>query len=869
MRTLLLVVCCALAAVCSHAQRLPSAAVPQAYTLHLTPDLQAGTFTGEETIRLTLAKPSRTVTLNSLDLAISDVHAAVSNVRVARAADATLTGTVTYDTANEQATLAFPIPLAAGPNTLTLRFAGKLSSKLRGFYLSHSGPHTYAVTQFEATDARRAFPCFDEPALKATFDISVTAPRGDEVIGNMDVATDHADGPALHVVSFRTTPRMSTYLVAVIVGEFACEKTSSEGTPIRVCAVPEKGKLTHWAAAEAKSLLAFYDGYFGIRYPLPKLDMIALPDFEAGAMENFGAITYRETALLVDDRSTRDAKKGVTETVAHEMAHQWFGDLVTMQWWNNLWLNEGFATWMASKASAHLHPGWGFEEDAAESLDGVMTEDAHGTTRAIRAEANTPTEIEQMFDGVTYQKAGAVIGMVENWVGETPFQQGVQAYLKAHLYANAKAEDFWDAQTAVTHRPVDRVMRSFIDQPGVPLVQVDGFADGPLVVRQTRFAVSPEAAGELRTPWQVPVCVAGGERSEVCALLGAAAEPLPRGSSPAFVDAHDKGYYRTLYSQEQTVALTAAAEHELTPAERVGLIGNEWAMVDADREPVGRYLDMALALRAEGNAVVLDLLLGKLAQVDTVIATPAQAAQLRQLELSTWGPLYRALPAPAETDSEALQSRRALLFTLLGRADDPAVLREAQRVTEALFAGKDPHDGGTADEAVALTARHGSAQLYGSLQAVSQNVKDPGLAEEALRLLPQFRDPALVQRTLEFATSGQVRNQDSWVLIAELLSEPESREQAWVWVQAHWPAVASQLTGSSGAHLVEAVGTFCSARLRSEAQSFFAQHPVKASDRVLAQALDHSAGCIRTRERQQPQLAVWLAEHQPAAQAGK
>ena len=842
------------------AQRLPPTAVPQSYSLHFTPDLLAATFTGEETIHLTLATPSSTVTLNSVDLLISDVQAGNASI-------ATVPGHASYDTAQEQATLTFAVPLPAGPNTVTLRFAGKLSSQLRGFYLSRSGTHTYAVTQFEATDARRAFPSFDEPALKATFDISVTAPRADEVIGNMDTVADTPTGSTSHTVTFRMTPRMSTYLVAMVVGEFACERTVSDGTPIRVCAVPEKARLTHWAAGDAKSLLAYYNSYFGVRYPLPKLDMIALPDFEAGAMENFGAITFRETALLVDDRSTRDAKKGITETVAHEMAHQWFGDMVTMQWWNNLWLNEGFATWMASKASAHLHPGWGFPEDAAESLDGVMTADAHGTTRAVRAEANTPAEIDQMFDAVTYEKAGAVIGMVENWVGEAPFQKGVQAYLKAHLYANATAEDFWNAETAATHQPVDAVMRSFVDQPGVPLVTVEESSAGKYRVGQSRFALSAghEDAGSHEA-WVLPVCTTGRAGLQACTLLGGKPTDLTAIASPVFADARDKGYFRTLYTPTESEALVREAEVKLTPAERIGFVGNQWALVEAGREPVGSYLDLALALRADPDAVVLDLMLGKLALVDTTIATPAQSAQLHALELANWGPLYYALPAPTEADSEALQSRRALLFTLLGRAGDPGVLREAQRVTKALFAGKDPHDGGTADEAVALAAQGGTPQFYESLQAVALRVEDPGLAEEALHLLPQFRDPALVQRTLEFATSGRVRNQDSWVLLAQLLAQPESREQAWTWVRTHWSAVEAQLTGSSGAHFVEAVGTFCSAGIREQAVSFFAGHPVAASDRSLAQALDRSAACIRTQARQQPELTRWLAEHPSSTQ---
>ena len=264
---------------------------------------------------------------------------------------------------------------------------------------------------------------------------------------------------------------MSTYLVAFLVGDFECSKGKSDGVPIRACATPGKVKLTKFALESAKVFLHYYDTYFGIKYPMPKLDMVALPDFEAGAMENFGCITYRETDFLLNEKaSTIPSRKNVAAVVAHEMAHQWFGDMVTMQWWDNIWLNEGFATWMESKAVAVWHPDWNISQDEAQDLDETLNYDSGKTTRPIRARADTPAEINEEFDGIAYGKAGAVLSMVENYVGEEPFRQGVHNYLSAHLYANATAEDFWTAQTTTSHQPVDNIMQSFIDLPGVPLL---------------------------------------------------------------------------------------------------------------------------------------------------------------------------------------------------------------------------------------------------------------------------------------------------------------------------------------------------------------------------------------------------------------
>ena len=383
-----------------------------------------------------LAAPATTITLNSLELKLSDVTA---NGQA---------GAVSYDTDKEQATLVFAQALPAGKVSLKVAFTGVLNDKLRGFYLSKTKARTYAVTQFESTDARRAFPCFDEPALKATFDVSLVIDARDMAIGNTNIVSDTPNGAGKHVVVFASTPKMSTYLVAFLVGDFACSKGNADGVPIRVCSTPDKVKLTKFALDAAEHYLHYYDTYFGIKYPMPKLDLIGIPDFEAGAMENFGAITYRETELLVEEDGSVGSKKRVAVTVAHEMAHQWFGDMVTMQWWDNLWLNEGFATWMENKAAQQWHPEWKFDLDAADDLNQTLNYDAVPATRTIRAKANTPAEISEMFDGIAYGKAGAVIGMVENWVGPEVFRQGVHTYLAAHLYANATAEDFWNAQTA-------------------------------------------------------------------------------------------------------------------------------------------------------------------------------------------------------------------------------------------------------------------------------------------------------------------------------------------------------------------------------------------------------------------------------------
>jgi aminopeptidase N/puromycin-sensitive aminopeptidase len=848
------------------AQRLPSNVHPEHYTLHLTPDLKTATFTGDETIDITLDAPSKTITLNALELTISSVRCGNQSAQV------------DFDEDKQQATFTFPAALPAGKSTLAIRYAGILNDKLRGFYLSKtkdSDPgskikvkgRNYAVTQFESTDARRAFPSFDEPALKATFDISLTVDKGDIVISNTNQIKDDKQGDT-HTVSFATTPKMSTYLVAFLVGDFECSKGKSDGTPIRVCATPDKARLTKFALEEAKKTLHFYNDYFGIRYPMPKLDMVAIPDFEAGAMENFGCITYRETGLLVDDKNgSIDARKNVLVDVTHEMAHQWFGDMVTMEWWDNLWLNEGFATWMEAKAAQRLHPEWGFSEDTAGTLDGVMTQDSRATTRAIRATADTPAQINEMFDSITYEKAGAVIDMVENFAGEEVFRQGVHNYLQAHLYANATAEDFWNAQTATSHKPIDKLMSSFIDQPGVPVIETSALASGSTTATQSRFFTSPHSeTGDDKTSstWTLPVCFKT-TAAPSCTLVTSARQPLSvpaNAASPLYINAASKGYFRTAYTSEQTAAITAVVESKLIPEERIGFVGDRWALMQSGRGSVGDYLDLVLALKNEPNANVLDIALGKVRLIDERIATPEDSRRLHALLRKEFSPVYASLAPHDSSDTPDRMNRRALLFNVLGLADDPAVLQQAEKVTVDLFSGKDTSDPALNDAAVALMAKNGTPAFYEAMQRISRNSPSPTLQEETLGLLADFQDSELVKRTLEYAVSGEVRNQDSWLLIGSLLRHPETRAQAWRFVENNWDKVHAQLTASSGQRIVASTGAFCSATERDQVQSFFATHKVENAERALKEAYDASSDCIQLRESQEPKLKQWLDAHQ-------
>ena len=852
--------------VAAHAQRLPKSVVPEHYTLALTPDLKAATFAGDETIDVTLSAASKTITLNSAEIAFKSVTATPAQ-------GAAETATVSLDPDKEQATFTFPAELPAGKVKLAIAYTGILNNELRGFYLSKTDKRNYAVTQFESTDARRAFPSFDEPAFKATFDISLTVDAGDTVISNTNVLTDKAAGAGLHTMTFATTPKMSTYLVAFLVGDFKCVSGESDGTPIRACATPGQEQKGKFAVEAAEYILHYYNNYFGIKYPMPKLDMIAIPDFEAGAMENFGAITYRETDFLIDEKTASlNQKKNVAVVVAHEMAHQWFGDMVTMQWWDNIWLNEGFATWMETKSVASWHPEWHYSQDEATVLDGTLNLDSQPTTHAIRATADTPSEINEMFDGISYGKGGAVLAMVENYLGEETFRQGVHNYLAAHLYGNATAEDFWGAQTATSKKPVDKIMESCVAQPGVPLITLTGDGETKIEADQSRFYLNPTPQSGISQSWTIPVCFKVGSGHD-CELLSGGTHGPERLKAPAspflFADAGGKGYYRTLYPKPTYDSVVAHAESSLTPEERISLLGNEWAMMRSGRGGVGDYLDLVGALRSDSNASVLDITSSAIASIKNRVATDADREQLDAWTRAEFSPAYKALGAGSKAEDEDKKQLRAALFEMLGNADDSAVLAEAKML--AMEYVKDPSsvDPDLARPALGVAASHGDAALYDDLLALSDKTSDPGIKTSALFLTASFKDPALVKRTLDSVAEGKVRNQDSWILLASLLSHRETREQAWSYIQQNWTKISAQFTTSSGTRIVGASGSFCSVEKRDEVLRFFATHKVIASDRTLKQAADSIDACVQLHQAQEPNLKQWLARNLFATTAGR
>jgi aminopeptidase N/puromycin-sensitive aminopeptidase len=843
----------------SRAQRLPETVRPEHYALTLTPDLKAATYTGSESIDVDLQQPGSSITLNAIEITFQSVRI--------KAGDTEQTATVSLDKDKQQATFTVPDALPAGKATIEIHFTGILNNELRGFYLSKTARRNYAVTQFEPTDARRAFPCFDEPAFKATFDVTLVVDKGDTAIANGPIASD-TPGPndEQHTLKFDTTPKMSTYLVAFLVGDFKCNGGEQDGVAIRVCATPDKVDLTSYGVGIAKYVLHYYNTYFGIPYPLKKLDLIGLPDFEAGAMENFGAITYRETALLLDPKTaTIGAKKEVAEVIAHEMAHQWFGDLVTMQWWNNIWLNEGFATWMENKPVAEMHPEWNIDQSVVADADNTLNLDAQPTTRAIRAKADTPDEINQMFDGISYGKAGAVLLMVENYLGPDVFRDGVRHYLSAHLYANATAEDFWGAQTETSHKPVDKIMDSLVAQPGEPLLTFGTPSHDTVSVSQKRFFLNPVSQPDATQKWTVPVCFKTANHTETCRLLTPEDSSLSVPTADVFfANASGKGYYRSAYPPDVYPNLVTHVEDRLDPSERIRLIGDQWAQLRADKATVGDYLNLVAAVKTDPNSEVDST---ALAGVDTiyerVAATKDEQQGLAAWIRATFAPQLAQLGDPAPGDSPDKRELRAQLFAVLGYyGKDPAVLKQARVIAEKYLADRASVEPTLGQRALGIAARNGDAALFDELQHVYETSTDPQIGENALFLLARFQDPALLERAMNYAASSKVRNQDAAAVFATALSSSETRDEAWKYIQNNWDKVNAQLTTWAGAYIVRATSSFCSAESRDDVEKFFTDHKVAAISETLKHSVERINGCIELRKLQEPNLQQWLVKQQ-------
>lgn len=850
------------------AQRLPHTVVPEHYDLKFTPDFKTNTFAGDETIDVHLLTPTKNIVLNAVDIDFRSV--------TVKAGANEQTAAVTPNGDNESVTLAAPAEMPAGPASIHIVYQGELNNKLRGLYRSEANHREYAVTQFEAIDARAAFPSFDEPAYKATFDITAVVNDGDTAISNGHIISDQpGPEPGKHTIRFSTSPRMSSYLVALTVGDWKCISGEEDGIALRVCAVPGKEQQGQFALEATKAILHYYDQYFAIKYPYGKLDEIAAPDFEAGAMENTAAIIYRESDLLLDPaKASVNEKKEVAFTIAHEMAHQWFGDLVTMDWWNDIWLNEGFATWMETKPVDAWKPEWEISQDQVLTANNALDTDSVENTRPIRQQAETREEINSLFDGIAYAKSGTVLRMLESYLGPEEFRKGINAYLEAHKYSNADAEDFWNAMTKSSGKPIDRIMPTFVTQPGAPYIALQakcakGTEAGTLA--QQRFYSSPKLMEKANDQlWQVPVCMnAIGSKTHSCALLAAKHQNfnLPGCGEGIFPDVNGAGFYR--YSFDPAIFASPNFKvQQLSADDQVSLVGNEGALLAAGIHHISDYMALAEKFSGVETYGAIQELAGQLDFVRDYLVSSSDLTSFQKWVRTVFKPGLQALGTePAKSETPNQRNARATLIELLGNnGEDPDAIAFAQKAVAAYMQNPESVDPTMVDAAFRVAAAHGDTALYDQFLAKLKTANSPQDYYRYFRALAEFRQPALLDRTLQWTLTPEVRNQDLGIMMGVLMN-PAGQQLAWNFIQQHYQDIAKKAGQSifGAQYVYYAVGVFCDPKSAREAQAFLDEHKVPGLDRVAREQMERVDDCIDLRQREQPKLANYLEKNSAAA----
>jgi aminopeptidase N len=842
------------------AQRLPQTITPVHYEIWLNPDLETNELTGKEKITLDLKINTPEILLNAVGLEITHVQFLSGTKK--------WTGSAKAQPEREMFELQFDTNLPAGHGTLEIDFHGKIRSDLRGFYAIKSYGRPYAATQFEGTYARMMFPCFDEPEYKATYNLTIVTDKEHTAISNGKIeSVKTGPGPEKHTIQFARSPKMSTYLVALAIGEFQCLQDQAGNIPVRVCAVPEKKELGSFALKSAVSFLNFYNDWYGIPYPFEKLDMVAIPDYEWGGMENTASIFYREPALLIDEKTASVfSKRGVASVVAHELAHQWFGDLVTMKWWDNIWLNEGFATWMTFKPLQAWDPNWDQSEEEATATSLALLLDSLSSTRAIRAKAETPDEIKEMFDGVAYGKAGAVLRMTEAYVGPKIFQTSVNSYVTKHANGSATAEDFLVELSNISGKPANKVMSTFVDQAGVPLLTATQSCESgkeKLELRQQRFFNNGKNMQEISSElWQIPVCMRSltDKQSTFCKLLtDRVATFALENCDPLILNAGAKGYYRTAYDTETLKIISPSAESLLTPSELIALLNDQWALMWIGRTDIGSYLDLAQALRNTQNRFAIEILIDHLDTIRKTMVTDQNRKVYDEWYRKWLYAIQENLGPTGTSDSDDRKVLRSTVFAALGYMGDPKSVAAAKEMVIQFRRDPESVDPSMAAAAFRIVATQGDSVEYEDFLAQLKVAKTPEIYERYLISLALFPNPDLTRRSLDFVLSSEMRGQDIPRFMAELLSGP-NRTIAWTSVKDNWPELRTKMVSFGGGPAIRSLGQACDSAFYDDVKQFFASHSASAAERGVLQSLESINNCIEFRNLQQSKFQNWTIE---------
>jgi len=846
--------------------RLSDAARPTHYALSLIVDPEKDRFAGDVTIDIELREPTRFIVLHGRELSLVRAEALVGGEYVPVEIEERAAAGGKGEPEELVVRLARTVP--PGHVQLRIAYSAPLVDVLTGLYRVRDGEDSFAFTQFQPADARRVFPCFDEPAFKVPFDVKVTTPKQNLVFGNTPEVEriPSEDGQDVTFV-FATTPPLPTYLVAVAVGPLEAREAEGAPIPLRLITTRGKGHLGEPVLSAARDHARMLANYFDRPFPFPKLDLLAVPEFGYGAMENAGLVTFREELVLFDSTdASPQARRQMGVTVAHELSHHWFGNSVTIEWWDDLWLNEGFATWLAAKIVDEWKPGSGARLEGLAAKSRAMDLDALDSARAVRQPVHSTSEAEAAFDAIVYDKGSSVLGMLEQWLGPEVFRDGVRSFIAAHEGTTATSADLFQALSVAAGREVWPVASTFLDQSGVPLVRAElscaaagSGAGATLRLEQSRHRARPSTAEERRdTSWMIPVCVAfdGDGGQPACGLLEgpSLSLELPGERCPRWVypNAGESGYYRFALS-EQGFRSLVRSRGALGVAHRVGLVSNMWALVQSgDLEPE-LTMKLLFELRRERDRLVVEQIIAVLRAMNIELVSDAERPRFRRYATALLLPMAKELGwSKRERDSgDDRLLRRSVLEALSVLSDDRWMKTKANERAQAYLDDPASMDVEIAGIALSVASRHGKPEMFTRLTQALRDASTPQHRLAALSALASLGDPALLRRALDLILSGEVRKQDAFYLIRGASAWPESQPVVIDWLEARFPEIRQRLPGFIITRFLDGLDNVCEPALRNRLADLLGpgMKDVEGASSRLSQVLEKADSCVASRAR--------------------
>ena len=856
--------------------KLPKEVIPTEYSVRIVPDVDKLTFAGTETVKLKVRGAVLRLVLNALELKI---EAASLDGRELPAS------AIKTDTKSELLTLALPSELPAGDHTLTLRFAGKINEQGQGlFYMRYREQGTGARkimlgSQFEATDARRFFPCWDEPLFRARFQLTAVVPENWLAVSNMPVESEKKIAGSKEV-RFAATPPMSSYLNVFVAGELDFIESRSGPTQLRVITTKGKAEMGRYALETTAQILQYYNDYFGVPYPLPKLDQIALPGGFGGAMENWGGITYYESKLLFDPKSSSaETKQDIYEVLAHEMAHQWFGDLVTMAWWDNLWLNEGFASWMGSKCTAHFNPQWEvwlrreFPRDPSRRVgiakEAAMEGDARSTTHPIQQPVATEAEANSAFDDITYKKGQSFLRMLESFLGEDVFREGIRRYMATHTYSNTTTTDLWNALSEASGKPVGEIAAGWTEQPGFSVVKVKREQGSNVSLTQERFTVNFTNAPPLK--WKIPLTYAVvGLPAEASAKAGETPVTLLMtrkldsihnipANRALKLNLNGAGNYRVEYDEASWKLLLGALKN-LSVEDRVNLLSDTWALVQANRAPIALYFELVEKLPASTELAEREQIIHVLDFINRLLSGSSEQEEFQRYARSLLRPTFDAVGWEAKPGKQPARANlRASLITALGNLNDPKIVASCRERFKGYLANPESLAPDLRAAVFSVVGRYADESTWNELHQLGLKTTSIEEKQNYYDALSGAIDSKLAKKSLPIALTDELPTSRAVFLVLRVARESGHPDIAWDFSRANMKTLLAKTDALGANTYAPGLFTFFSDASRAQELRTYAKNNLPAASALeVAKALDEIQFRSEFKKRLAPQLSEWI-----------